>query len=65
MKTSFALYVDIDNIIAEPRWFHDDLETCKQSYSWDGTLIEVFIMMQAKHVRAGTTTDIWPKEPLI
>lgn len=32
MNPSFALYVDIDNTIAEPRWYDDDLHICKQHY---------------------------------
>ncbi len=32
MNPSFALYVDIDNTIAEPRWYDDDLQACKQHY---------------------------------
>jgi hypothetical protein len=40
MKTSFALCVDIDNTIAEPRWFHDDFEICKQSYITAGLVTE-------------------------
>lgn len=40
MKISFALCIDIDNTIAEPRWFHDDLETCKQSYITAGLITE-------------------------
>jgi hypothetical protein len=32
MKASFAFCVDIDNTIAEPRWYHEDLQTCKQYY---------------------------------
>ncbi|HEU5378682.1 MAG TPA: hypothetical protein VFV38_24945 [Ktedonobacteraceae bacterium] len=31
-KPSFALRVDIDNTIAAPRWYHEDLSTCKQHY---------------------------------
>ncbi|HEU5377873.1 MAG TPA: hypothetical protein VFV38_20810 [Ktedonobacteraceae bacterium] len=32
MKPSFAFYVDIDNTIAAPRWYDEDLQTCKQHY---------------------------------
>lgn len=32
MNPWFSLCVDIDNTIAEPRWYDDDLPTCKQHY---------------------------------
>ena len=32
MKLSFALGVDVDNTIAAPHWYHEDLPTCKQHY---------------------------------
>jgi hypothetical protein len=32
VKPSFALCVDIDNTIAEPCWYDEDLHICKQQY---------------------------------
>lgn len=32
MKPSFSFCVDIDNTIAVPRWYDEDLPTCKQHY---------------------------------
>src|SRR5579859_3888404 len=40
MTTPFAFCVDIDNTIAEPRWFHEDFDLCKQAYITAGLITE-------------------------
>lgn len=40
MTRPFAFCVDIDNTIAEPRWFHDDFDLCKQAYITAGLITE-------------------------
>ncbi|MGH2478473.1 MAG: hypothetical protein ACRDHW_02295 [Ktedonobacteraceae bacterium] len=58
MKPSFALCVDLDNTIAAPRWYHEDLPTCKQHYISAGLVTAQEVETITYHQRLFLLPDV-------